>query len=231
MPLLLDKPPVLMTLQFGTPIVLADSETDGLTMPYLPRGRRAWEYALFRWNPNRTGMWLEGFIDLRDLPWNIDDPDLDRTGLDIGRFFERHPQVNPDAKGQVYREADMAALIFELFQDDEEKPWLWGINPSFEQDQFGDLLRRHNLIESEPPWYHSPQCARTFLAGALRASPPWDSRRLSALAGIDPSGFDLHTARGDVELALALLEAALRPAWKRRVARGKLALRRALTRL
>lgn len=200
----------------AVPMVFADTESDGLRTPWAQRGRTAYEYAL---HLHGTSRWLEGFIDLRDLPWDPEDPELDRTGLNVGRFFERHPQINTDAPGVVYRQSEMAILLYDFFRDADihsgssagHKPQLMGINSSYEADDFSALLCRYDLSDGETyPWHHAPGCARVYAGGALRIPPPWTTATTAVALGINPDAFALHTARGDVELAEAIYEAALR---------------------
>lgn len=229
------NPPSLLPLgEFpGVPLVVADMETQKLRPPYRTNGRRAWENALYRRDPDGAEAWLEGFVDLRDLPWDPDDEALDREGLNIGRFFERHPQVNPAAPGQVYREADMAQMIFEFFHDiapvrgktQRRRPWFLGAVPSFDADGFLDMLYRHGY-DTEDLWHHRLACMETYVAGLLRQPPPWSGREMSLRVGIDPADYAQHTARGDVEWARDLYDAVQKSSMARLVARARLRLRR-----
>lgn len=224
----------------GVSVVIADTETTGLIMPYLSEGRRAWEYCLFRRDPDGHEHWLHFFIDLQDLPLNFEDEELIKLLTKFGRFFDRHPQMNRQAPGLVLREADAARMVYEFFQaippgpgeENPRKPWLLGAVATFEEQQFLDLLRRHGyLTDGDGPWNYHILCVEVFAAGRLRKSPPWNAKKLTRRFGVDPKQFDAHTARGDVEWAKALYEAVLKPLWRRWAARARLALRAVRTAL
>lgn len=194
----------------GAPRIFADDETDGLKVPFLRGGRRAYEHCLHH---HGTDNWIDGFIDLRDLPWAPDDPGLDRTGLDVGRFHHRHPQLNPEAPGEVYREKEMAIMIRDMFAEltfGREKPILMGINPAFEDNGFAELLIRYGFADGETSlWHHEPISVRAMAGGLLRLPPPYPTAKIAAPLGVDPGAFATHTARGDVELSEAIYDAIL----------------------
>lgn len=228
----------------GVPIVIADTETNGLKMPYLPGGRRAWEYCLLRRDPDGLVQRLHFFVDLSDLGYDLDDAEMIALMDQFGDFSKRHPQMNPQAPGRVVREADAAKLLYEFFhalppgpeerrraekrgsEPQPRKPWLLGAVATFEEQQFLDLLRRHgHIIDGDGPWNYHVLCVEVFAAGRLRTPPPWDAKKLTRRFGVDPARFEAHTADGDVEWALALYEAALKPLWSRWAARVRLALK------
>ncbi|MEW9530686.1 hypothetical protein [Microbispora sp. NPDC049125] len=205
----------------GHPLVIVDTETDGLRRPYLEGGRRAWDVALARIEPDGAIGWFQGFVDLQDLPFDPFDPHLDRTGLDIGGFYERHPQVNDLAVGVVYREADLARELHDRWfapatgSGRDRKAILYGAVPNFDELCVADMMIRHELIDSEAPYHYQLQDVETLAAGRLRLGPPpWDSRALSRRLGVDPGAYAHHTALGDVEWALEVLRRATGPWWR-----------------
>lgn len=215
----------------GPALVFADTETSGLRLPFLDDGRRIWDLALCRRNPDGSEEWLEAFVRLDELPFDLEDPDLLALMNRYGRFDERHPQRN-GGRGQVTSELALAQDIMYMFRPTrglagmDAKPVLIGAVPGFEDLGIGDLLRRHDLIDSEPPWHHHIFDAETAAAIRLRWRPHWYSKDLSRALGVDPAAYDAHTARGDVEWAMALYDMAYAPRWVIWAARAALRLRR-----
>jgi hypothetical protein len=219
----------------GPALVFADTETGGrrggLRLPFLLDGRRIWDLALCRRNPDGSEEWLQAFVRLEDLPFNLDDPEQLALMNRYGRFDERHPQRN-GAYGPVAVEAALAADVAHMFRPTsgltgmDAKPVLIGCVPGFEDLGIGDLLRRHGLIDSEPPWHHHLLDAETAAAARLGIRPHWYSKDLSRALGVDPDAYDAHTARGDVEWAMALYAMAYAPRWVIWSARAGLRLRR-----
>lgn len=222
----------------GPAVVIADTETGGggpdggLRLPFLPDGRRIWDVCLCRRNPDGTDEWYEAFVALEDLPFDLDDPDALEALNRFGRFDARHPQRRPPGVGPVVpclREAALAADLMHMFRPTDgmtgraAKPVLVGAVPSFEDLSLGDLLRRHGMIDSEPPWHYHLYDIETAAAARLGWRPHWDSKKLSRALGVDPGLYDAHTARGDVEWAMAVYDAVYAPLWQRWASRLTLA--------
>lgn len=221
--------PYLPTIKASVPVVAIDTETNGLTRPYLPDGRRIWEVGLIRVEPDGTYADFHAFVDLADLPWDPDSPGDSRKGLEIGRFWDRHPQVNSGAKGRVLREADVAAMLATWFEPDPgtgARPYLLGCVPSFEDLGVADLLLRYGHIDSEPPWHYHLVDAETAAAARLRMSPPWDSKEITRRIGLDLAAYRAHEALEDARWALDLWMMANAPLWRIWAARARLGLRR-----
>lgn len=215
----------------GPALVFADTETNGLRLPHLLDGRRIWDLALCRRNSDGSEEWLEAFVRLDELPFDLDDPDMLANLNRFGRFDERHPQRNGGA-GLVTSELALAQDIMFMFRPTpglkgmDAKPVLIGAVPGFEDAGIGDLLRRHDLIDSETPWHYHTFDVETAAAARLRRRPHWYSKDLSRDLGVDPDAYDAHTARGDVEWAMALYDMAYAPRWVIWAARAALRLRR-----
>jgi hypothetical protein len=149
-------------------------------------------------------------------------PDLakaDPGALRVNRYYERTRRVQ---KPQVGHVVDLAAR-----QDPNGPSWsdpgplalevaqridgtvLFGTNPGFDRDHLRPWLRRHGQALTT---HYRPVCITTMAAGWLigqghgdapALALPWSSETISRLLGVDPGGFDRHTALGDCEWVLA----------------------------
>lgn len=218
----------------GPLIVFADVESQNVIRPHLTGGRRAWEVALCRREPDGEEFWFHGFIRLRDLPWSPDDPHLDRTGLDIGRFHTRHPEITGTGMQDVYSEPQMADIIRDWFRPmpgTDTRPILAGVVPDFDEQIFAQMLRTYGHMWSEGPWHFDTFNVATAVAARIKARPPFTYEELSRRIGVDPAAYDTHTALGDVQWARALHDAAYWPLWRIWAARGLLKARGGRSRL
>ena len=206
-----------------TPILFIDTETTGVH----PR-RKVWEIAMIRRDENgekETVFFVE--VDLSDA---------DPFGLNIGRFYERHPEgrrisgrtptsFTPGlpplpAASQEWAAREVARVTHGAH--------LVGAVPNFDAETLAPLLREHRLI---PAWhYHlidvealavgyvSGVAARAIDEAKMRgeaapnidwskSAPPWNSNDLSRAVGVDPEQFDRHTALGDAKWARAIYDA------------------------
>lgn len=215
-----------------TTIISADTETTSLVRPYLRGGRRIWDLGIIRREPDGTENTLHAFVRLVDLgllemiPARVAmditvpigerlrahlPPDV-QEALDVGRFFERHPEVlEPSAPAPaVIPERQLAELLMSGWLapgSDLRPPTLLGVVPSFEDLGIADLLYRHKWINSETPWHYHPADVAAILGGALRRPPQWNSEELSREVGVDPDSYPRHTAIGDAQWALDLYDA------------------------
>ena len=211
--------------------IYTDTETTSLARPYRPGGRRIWELAVIRREADRTERRLHKFIRLADLDligqlppelraehslsWAerllaLPEPTLE--ALDVGDFFRRHPEIAPGAPGSVISEVQAAATLLEGWltaAPGVDKPWLFGIVPSFEDLGYEDLLYRTGFQTVGTPWHYAPQDAATYAAGRLGLLPPWESDEVSRMLGLDPEEYDRHTAMGDAEWTKDLMDMAV----------------------
>lgn len=170
------------------PMVFLDTETTGLHAD-----RRAWEIALVRREEGTTRA-VTIFIDVRDIPLHQADP----TALQIGRFYERHPDFGHALpSGAVHlRESEAMALVAEMTDGAE----LYGLNPLFDTECLEAAMRRHGRT---PSWWRTPVdiavLARGFVIGqGISVDPHRGTDRLSEQCGVEaPSAEDRHTALGD----------------------------------
>jgi DNA polymerase III epsilon subunit-like protein len=165
------------------------------------------------------------------LPVRLDQ--ADPMALKVGQFFERRPpqsrtwsdalQWAPDKPG-VCEQAEVrevAASVMELTAGAH----LVGAVPSFDAAFLEPLLRANGCC---PAWHYHLVCVEALAAGYLAgkakadhllgevadegvdlARPPWESSKLSAAVGVEPDGFDRHTALGDARWARAIYDAVI----------------------
>lgn len=202
------------------PICFIDTETDGLHP-----GRKAWEVAMIR--RDATGEHrIQFFID-------IDLETADPYGLQVGRFYERHPYGRylageiPDFvfgikdDGGLLRPRDAAHTIARYTHGAH----LIGNVPSFDAEVLANLLREQHLT---PAWHYQPIDVEAVAAGWLIATEAqnmrrarlldpdirfkpsvtaltWHSDGLSRALGVEPPADDeRHTAMGDALWAMRM---------------------------
>jgi DNA polymerase III epsilon subunit-like protein len=176
------------------PICFIDTETTGVHP-----GRRAWEIAIIRREPDGTETeWLGQVSD-------VDLSEADPFGLKIGRFYDRHPAydgTHPD--GVVYATEESIAPVVERFTRGAH---LVGAVPNFDAEVFADMLRRHRLT---PAWHYHLIDVEALAVGYLHGKEtlggpgplPWKSDTLSRAIGVEPASDDeRHTALGDARWA------------------------------
>lgn len=208
----------------NAPLAFVDTETTGVHP-----GRRAWEVAIIRRDPDgREGTWCSFVSD-------VDLSKADLYGLRVGRFHERHPRFAREFDTpasirvpEVHGPDDPRYLTEAQVADQVERmtrgAHLIGCVPNFDAEVFADMLRRHQLT---PAWHHHlidvENLAVGWLAAKLNHSntsdgvrielgdliiPPWKSTDLSRVCGVEPPSDDeRHTALGDARWAMRLYDA------------------------
>ena len=208
-----------------TRLCFIDTETTSLRPD-----RRAWEIGLIVRNvarPEREHQW---FIRTEDL----DLGNADLMSLNIGRYYERHPEMRGMAN-RLSSEAEVLAEVEKLTRGAH----LVGAVPNFDADVLGTRMRAHGIC---PSWhYHlidvealavgylngrrarqneivdgyplendgkeAPGLVRWNSPGPWDVPLPWKSDDLSATLGIKVSDEDRHTALGDAKWARAIYDA------------------------
>ncbi|MET9020463.1 hypothetical protein ABZV93_10805 [Actinopolymorpha sp. NPDC004070] len=207
------------------PLVFCDTETDGLASPWAPGGRRVWEIAAIRREPDGREHQFHAFVRLDELGFDVDDPgEVRRRSLDVGGFYQRHPQLvgSPVAADHLnvvsYQTA--AAGLLDLFAG---RAVMVGVVPSFDAESFRHLLHATGLMpadaiapdptKSEPmssPWRGRLVCVWSMVAG--RTGVPTyalDRAVVQHHLGIDPAHYAHHTAMGDARWARDVHDAVL----------------------
>lgn len=181
----------------SAPLVILDTETTSLR-----RDRRAWDIGMIRLD--HTGM--------RELGIYVTDVDLsnaDPMSLNIGRFYQRHLVYRARPGSGDGNDAMPEAEASKLVEQWTRGAHIVGAVPNFDTEVLGDMLYRHKLC---PAWHYHLQDVETLAAGYLLGrgeapALPWKSEDLSRAVGVDPDGFDRHTALGDCRWVLAQLRA------------------------
>lgn len=193
-----------------TAIAFIDTETTSLRPD-----RRAWEVGLivrkFRTVMGvPTGEWDDKehhwFISARDL----DLGNADLMSLNIGKFYDRHPDILLMDDGGKWNAEDAAHCRSELAAlEDIERltrgAHLVGAVVNFDADVLGARMRARGLC---PSWHYHLIDVEALAVGALGGAPlPWKSDDLSKMAGVAVPEEDRHTALGDARWARAIYDA------------------------
>lgn len=203
----------------SAPIVFLDTETTGVHP-----GRKVWEVAMIR--RDERGQQETSFMVQVDLAA------ADPFGLNVGRFYDRHPfgrllaggyyGANEVVNGESYPSPAQAAEIVAVWTHGAH---IVGAVPNFDTEVLGLLLCEHGLI---PAWHYHLIDVENLAVGYLSSSiqlgaamndrtveeerlavaPPWDSEELSRLCGVEPANEEeRHTALGDARWAMRLYDA------------------------
>lgn len=195
-----------------TDLVFLDCETTSLR-----RDCRIWEIGLILRRPGLEQRENHWFIRAEDLDLGNADP----FSLDIGTFYQRHPQMIRQiaGSGMPKPEAEVLAEVERVCR----KAHIVGNVVNFDTQRLdarmaacGILWNAHyHLIDVEA-------LAVGYLAGqaALTGNPgsriqlhvpglPWDSEELSAALGVKVPEEDRHTALGDARWAMAMYDAVM----------------------
>jgi hypothetical protein len=190
----------------SAPIAFVDTETDGIHS-----GRKVWEVAVVRREPDGTEVPWQAFVD-------IDLSTADPFGLRVGRFYDRHPlgrdfsgldqprdERGPGWIGTAHAARRVARLTHGAH--------VVGAVPSFDTEVLDRLLRGHGLI---PAWHYHLICVEVLAVGYLRAKgveidPPYSSEELAeTLVGagrLSAAEHERHTAMSDVRFAMRMYDA------------------------
>jgi hypothetical protein len=202
------------------PLCFIDTETTGVHP-----GRKVWEIAMIRRQDGLEDRELSFFVD-------VDLSNADPFGLNVGRFYERHPagrwiaaepgSIDMPHGGEFgrFRDTYNAALAVATYTHGAH---LVGAVPNFDAETLAPLLRAENLI---PSWHYHlvdvEALAVGYLAGRWAqaaadghpAEPgpfngvPWKSDELTRACGVEPaSDEERHTALGDARWAMRLYDA------------------------
>lgn len=181
-----------MTTTAQPPLVFVDVETTGLH----PDRARIWEIATIRRTAARDA---SRSIFISDV--NL--ADADPSALAIGDFYGRHPEYSSVIRSEdsITNEAEAARSVMLATAG----ATLVGVNPAFDADLLGRMLRRRGLA---PGWHHHlidmTAAARGWLSSVHADPPPLQasSADLSRACGVTPPGpGEAHTALGDAEWA------------------------------
>lgn len=181
----------------AVPLVWLDTETTSLR-----HDRRAWEIAAIVRRPGLPDVEHQWLIHVADLDITNADP----VALDVGGFWDRHPQAAHVRDGGDPTKAPPADGVFALTSALRQlavlvadRALILGSNPAF--DTY--TLEPRMLETGIPPGWHYhpvdvPTLAQGWILGAGKPLP--DSTKSDAISlavGIDPARYDRHAALGD----------------------------------
>jgi len=184
----------------NVPICFIDTESDGIHPT-----RKPWEIALILRRPGKPEITWSAFVE-------IDLSTADLFGLNVGRFYGRHPLGQfikfgnggvppaPNGQHQYVTRRSAALRVAQLTHGAH----LVGAVPHFDTEIFDRLLRDHGLA---PSWHYHLCDVENLAVGYLAGQgspllPPWNSDDLSEALKLDPIPEDKrHTALGDAQFA------------------------------
>lgn len=177
-------------------LVFVDTETTSLR-----HDRRAWEIAAIIRDPGKADTEHVWMVDTQDLDLGNADP----MSLRIGRFYERHPQMNGDDANDAWGSTWLERFLLIEVERLTRGAHLIGAVPNFDADVLSARMRANGIC---PSWHYHLQDFETLIVGFLRGRGekvpplPWKSDDLSRLIGVQPPvGDDRHTALGDARWA------------------------------
>lgn len=210
----------------SAPLCFLDTETTGLHP-----GREAWEIAMIRREADGTETTMSFFIDAGDINISGADP----FGLKIGKFWERHPDFAlaiRNTNGEIVNVPRHAGELSTVSA--ATAAWhVWnmtrgahivGAVPNFDTEVLDRLLRRHNYL---PLWHYHLVDVENLVVGYIRGTldagrtvfvgqdlikvegaiqPPWSSRELGDILGVEQDESTLHTALGDAQWAMRMYD-------------------------
>jgi hypothetical protein len=197
-------------------IAFLDCETTSLR-----HDRRAWEVGIIDRRPGHSDVEHSWFIELNDL----DLGNADLRSLEVGRFHDRHPHARLDEEPDPFAALDETSVMMQV-EAITRGAHIVGAVVNFDTEVLGNQMRQNGICPSwhyhlcdvenlAAGWLHRHAAVLENRAGAIDeatalrevARPPWDSHALSRAVGVEPDGFDRHTALGDAKWARAIFDA------------------------
>ena len=198
-----------------TRICFIDTETTSLR-----HDRRAWEVGLIVREPGHADAELHWFVDSCDL----DLGNADLFSLNIGRYYDRHPDVlfaaDPGNCIADVAKCRSEAEVMRAVERYTRGAHLVGAVPNFDAEVLAARMRANGIC---PSWHYHLIDVEALAVGYLSRkagaaqmtdeitreflAPPWKSDDLSAALGVTASDEDRHTALGDARWARAIYDA------------------------
>ncbi len=177
-------------------LAFLDTETTSLRPD-----RRAWEIGVIIRRPDQPDHEQSWMIDVSDLDLGNADP----RALDVGRFYERHPQFN-DSGDPFSRDVVYESLAMEQVEKLLRGAYIVGAVPNFDTEVLDTRMRANDIL---PSWHYHLCDVENLAAGALRQPQPWGFDDLLTAFGLSFPEGDRHTALGDAKMARALYDAVM----------------------
>ena len=176
-------------------LVFADTETTSLHPD-----RRAWEVGLIIRPAGGTRAdetEHNFFVDVDDLDLGNADP----MSLKIGRFYQRHPQMQAEwpIGLQVHDEKYVMGQVERMTRG----AWIVGAVPNFDTEVLSARMRWRDIC---PAWHYHLVDVENLAAGALALPPPWGFDDLLQAFALTYNETDRHTALGDARMVRDLYD-------------------------
>ena len=174
-------------------LIFLDTETTGLDIDK----HEVWEVAAIERE------WDGTTLKINDVEhhWflHINEADADPIALDIGRYWERHPNAIYRLQGgrRTGLEVSSERVFCNEFHKLTHKSIIVGAVPDFDAYRLARLLRNNGTI---PTWDYHLVCCEVLAAGHLKMEPPWKSDAMFEKLGIDKTKYERHTAMGDARM-------------------------------
>lgn len=178
-------------------LVFLDTETTSLR-----HHRRAWEVAVIVRDP-QVGKDVEHswFVQYDDL----DLGNADLMSLNIGKFFQRHPQANGE-EGDVWAKVRDETEVLMDVEAVTRNAFIVGAVPNFDTEVLGERMRANGIC---PSWHYHLVDVETLAAGALKLPPKWNFDSVLDAFGLTYNEADRHTALGDARMVRDLYDAVM----------------------
>ncbi len=184
-----------------TKIVFLDTETTRLE-----KDRRVWDVGAITVNGARVEEY-QRFIRIQD----IDYANASRHSLDVGHFYERHPQA-------LYSDRSDEFLRKVFVEPEGEVMWdlsvilhdahVIGAVTNFDTEVIAARMAAHGIL---PTWKYHLGDVENLAAGRLRLPPPWGFDTILERFGLEFPAGERHTAIGDARMAMRLYNAVMAP--------------------
>lgn len=179
-----------------TTFVFTDTETTSLR-----HDRRAWEIGAIVREEGKDDTEHSWLIDVSDLDLGNADP----KSLEIGGFYDRHPDFDPARRDQFAGALAVpewsAAREFEALT---RGATIVAANVGFDAEVLANMFRRNDFC---PSWHYRLFDIESYAAGALGLPMPVGLDKLLAAYGLTHDDADRHTALGDARRVRDLYDA------------------------
>jgi hypothetical protein len=184
-------------------LVFADTETTSLRPD-----RRVWEIGAITRPAGGTRADDEEhrlFIDIDDLDLGEADP----KSLEIGGFYNRHPQMGGHKGHTLMLSNETEAL--RVVERMTRGAWIVGAVPNFDTEVLAARMRWRGVC---PAWHYHLVDVENLAAGALGLPPPWGFDDILTRFGLAYDEADRHTALGDARMVRDLYDEVIAGKWR-----------------
>lgn len=177
-------------------LVFLDTETTSLR-----HDRRAWEVAAIVRDEDGKEVEHTWFVQYDDL----DLGNADVMSLNIGKFYQRHPQASSDDVDVWTKVREETEVLMDV-EAITRNALIVGAVPWFDTDVLGQRMRANGIC---PSWHYHLVDVEALAAGALKLAPKWDFDKVLDAYGLTYDEADRHTALGDARMVRDLYDAVM----------------------